>query len=437
MIVTDIILFISCILILCGSIYLSFKLCFVQLRFLPKLFKTLAISLFQKKNKNSIHTIPPHRALFTAMSTTLGISAIVGPVIAIRIGGPGALVGFLLTAFFGGAAVFTEVSLALEHRKSIGSGKIMGGPMQYLSFIISPKFAKWYAGCCLVLMTVWSGAQANQLAAIFDSPFLGPYRLPNIVSGILIAVFVFFTLMGGIRRIGSFSAKLVPVMFTLYLGASLWILGVNIAELGSVFKQILNSLFSPYAMASGALVGGIVNSLRWGIFKGVQCCEAGIGTQTIPHSMAETKTPEEQATLAMLSTYSAGFVAFLSGLVTLVTGTWQDPSLPLGVNMLIASFQQYFSFAGATIVILSVLLFGFGTILGNAFNGAQCFSYLLNEKKERYYLFAVALVVFLGAITEVKTLWSLMDLVLAVMAVPHIGALIYAVNKRKEPVIIV
>lgn len=432
MIVTDIILFISCILILFGSVYLSFKLRFVQLRFLPALFKALITPLFQKKGQNHAHTISPHRALFTAMSTTLGISTIVGPVIAIRIGGPGALIGFLLTAFFGGAAVFTEVGLAVQHRKSLANGKIMGGPMQYLSSLISPKLARWYAICCLLLMTVWSGAQANQLAAIFDSPFLGSYRVPTMISGLVISAFILIILMGGIKRIGSLSAKLIPIMFTLYLGACLWILGSNISNLGSVFKLIFNSLFSPYAMASGAVVGGIISSLRWGIFKGVQCSEAGIGTQTIPHSLAQTEDHENQATLAMFSTYSAGFIAFLSGLVTLVTGTWQDPTLPIGVNMLIASFQQYFSFVGAAIVIVSVFLFGFGTILGNAFNGAECFGYLSNNKKGRYYLFAVAFVVFIGAIAEVKTLWALMDLVLAAMALPHVGALIYAVNKRGE-----
>ncbi len=422
------VLFISCVLILAGSVYLSIRLRFVQIRFLPSLFKSLFLSL-RKDQQKTTHTIPPHRALFTAMSTTLGISTIVGPVIAIRLGGPGALVGFLLTSFFGGAAVYTEVNLALQHRKSLSNGKIMGGPMQYLSALVSPKLAKWYALGCLLLMTVWSGAQANQLAAILDSPFVGSYRIPTTVSGVLIATFILITLMGGIKRIGSLSAKLVPLMFFLYIGSSLWILGMNAGQISTVLGEIVSNFFSPQALISGTAVGGIVSALRWGIFKGVQCCEAGIGTQTIPHSMAETGDAETQATLAMLSTYSAGIVAFLSGLVALVTGTWKDPTLSLGVNMVIASFEQYFSVFGTAIVIISTFLFGFGTILGNAFNGSQCYGYLLNNKKQRYYWLVTAFIILLGAISEVTTFWSLIDLVLAAMAVPHIATLVYATRK--------
>jgi AGCS family alanine or glycine:cation symporter len=424
-------LFISCLIILLGSIYLSIKLRFVQLRLLPSLFATLLLSLAGKHKNKGSHTIAPHRALFTAMSTTLGISTIVGPAIAIRLGGPGALIGFLLTAFFGGAAVFTEVGLAMQHRKTLPDGKIMGGPMQYLSSLVSPRVAKWYALCCLLLMTVWSGAQANQLAAVLDSPFLGAYRISTFTSGIFIAIFALSILMGGIKMIGAISAKLVPILFVLYIGSCLWILAVNLGALGAVFQEIGKSFFSPYSIGTGSIVGGIVSSLRWGIFKGVQCCEAGIGTQTIPHSMAETTDPQGQAALAILGTYSAGLVAFLSGLVVLVTGHWQDPTLSLGVNIMIASFEHYFSTIGVAIIVTSTFLFGIGTILGNAYNGSECYNYLLDNKGQRYYLIAVAFVLFVSAIAEAKLVWSLIDIVLAAMALPHIATLIYAVRKNR------
>lgn len=177
-------------------------------------------------------------------------------------------------------------------------------------------------------------------------------------------------------------------------------------------------------MASGLSVGGIVATLRWGIFKGTQACEAGIGTQAIPHSIAETTDPKTQGALAMLSTYTAGLVAFLSGLVVLVTHTWQDPAIPLGIGMMIASFKLYFSSFGMVIVILSAFLFGFGTILGNSYNGGQCFNYLTDNKKKGYYLAGVTLMIFIGAISEVKAFWSSMDIVLALMSIPHMSALL-------------
>lgn len=427
----DYLLFISCLFILIGCIYISFKTRFVQLRFFPDLFRMLKTSILNRHQKESDHTIQPHIALFTAMSTTLGISTMVAPVIAISLGGPGALLGFLLTAFFGSAATYVEVNLSVQHRKKRESGVIMGGPMQYLKHILSPFASKWYALGCLILMTVWSGAQANQLAAILDSPLLGDYRIPTYLSGAFIAILVIITLTGGIKRIGSFSAKLVPVMFVLYIGSSLWIVFANTDKLGEIFSEMFRSALSPYAMASGTLVGGIVSALRWGIFKGIQSTEAGIGTQAIPHSMAETQDPTAQGTLAMLSTYTSGFVAFLSGCVALITKTWQDPDLPLGISMVAASYQQYFSSFGIAIVAISALLFAFGTILGNCFNGTQCFEYF-TQKKTHYYFIGAAVMIFFGAVAEVKLVWSLVDVVLVCIALPHMTALLMHTYKKPE-----
>ena len=204
----------------------------------------------------------------------------------------------------------------------------MGGPMQYLQVIFSKAAAKWYAGACLILMMAWSGAQANQLAAIFDSPLLGGWRVPTMVSGAVVSALVIAILIGGIKRIGSFSSKLVPFMFVLYVGACFWIVVANLDQMGAIFKMMVDSAFTPRALASGTLVGGVMSALRWGVFKGLQTSEAGIGTQTIPHSMAQTQDPVAQGALAMLSTYTAGFVAFLSGSVTLITATGSIPSYP-------------------------------------------------------------------------------------------------------------
>lgn len=426
----DYILFAVCIFILLGSIFISVRTRFVQLRFIPSLFRMLGTSILNRKQEEQHHTILPHKALLTAMSTTLGISTIVAPVIAISLGGPGALIGFLLTAFFGSAVTYAEVNLCIQYRKKLENGTIMGGPMQYLQHLLSPGAAKWYALCCFALMAAWSSAQANQLAAILNSPLLESYRVPTMISGIVLAVIVILTLIGGIKRISSISSKLVPLMFFLYLGACLWIILFNLDKFWDISSLIIQSAFSPYALASGTFVGGIIMSLRWGIFKGIQTCEAGVGTQAIPHSMAQTQDPVAQGTLAMLSTYTAGFVAFLSGFVALITQTWLDPELPLGMSMVAASFNLYFSSFGIAIVVISTFLFAFGTILGNSFNGSQCFHYLTNNKKTVYYLAGTACLIFIGSISEAKMVWSLVDIVLACVAVPHMTALVLYAYKN-------
>lgn len=432
--IIDHILFVSCIFILLGSIYVSFRTRFIQITFLPSLIKMIIGSIKNGAGTEGKHTVLPYKALFTAMSTTLGIGTIVGPVIAIHMGGPGALVGFLLTAFFGSAATYSEVNLCVKYRQKLPSGEIAGGPMQYLKVLLSPFAAKWYAVCGCIVMTAWSAAQANQLAAILDSPLLGDYRIPTAISGIVLALLVIGTLVGGIKRISAFSSKLVPLMFTLYLGSCLWIFGSNLDKFWGIMNIIFTSAFSPYAMASGTLVGGIVSALRWGIYKGMQCTEAGVGTQTIPHSMAETNDPVAQGMMAMVSTYTAGLIAFISGFVSLITETWQDPSLPLGISMVAASFNMYFSYFGIVIVAISAFLFAFGTILGNSFNGSQCFLYMASNQRLRYYYIGTAVMIFFGTISSVKIVWSVVDLILASLVIPHIAALMLYVSKRPQEV---
>lgn len=418
----DYLLFGSCLFLLAGSVVLTFKTRFAQVRLLPQLFRMLKNS--RKSDQTCQHTISPLKALFTAMSTTLGISSIVGPVIAIQLGGPGALIGFLLSAFFGSAATFSEVSLSVRYREKLPTGGYMGGPMQYLKHIISPSAAKFYAFCCTILMMVWSAAQANQLGAILNSPLLGNYAISTWGSALIITGLILLSLTGGIKRIGSLSAKIVPTMFTLYISACLWIVFSNLDQLGTLFYTIFHSIFSPYELATGAVIGGIVSTLRWGIFKGIQATEAGVGTQAIPHSMAQTEDSSAQGVLAMLSTYTAGFVSFLSGCVALLTNTWQDPSLPLGISMVAASFNDYFSYFGIAIVSISAFLFGFGTILGNSFNGSQCFAFLTQNRFSRWYVMATLCMIFIGASADVKFIWSHIDIFLACMAVPHMGALL-------------
>jgi AGCS family alanine or glycine:cation symporter len=239
-------------------------------------------------------------------------------------------------------------------------------------------------------------------------------------------------LIGGIKKIGSFSMWSVPAHFILYVGACLWIVLCNTDKLGGIFEQIFASAFSPQPMASGVLVGGFVSALRWGFFKGLQCCEAGVGSQAIPHSMAETKDHLAQGVLSMLSTYSAGCLAFLSGLVALITGTWQDPSLPVGMSMVASSFEMYYSTLGILIIAASTLLFAFGTILGNSYNGSQCFGYLSTNKGMRLYFAVSAIMVFVGSISDVKTVWSVIDILLALTVLPHMAALVYAAYKSPE-----
>lgn len=427
----DFFLFLTTPLVLGISLLLTIKTGFVQFRKLPHMLRLLFSLLFKRYlEKEKKGTVRAHKALFTAMSTTIGISTIVSPVIAIRIGGPGAVLGFLLATLLGCAVNFTEVTFALSYRKHHPVKGIAGGPMQYLQDEIRPFVAKWYALFGFILLMAWSAAQANQLGEILNSPLLGSFRIPNWITGLALAILVIIVLMGGIKRIANFSSKLVPLMFVLYVGGALWIILANFEKLPAICRMIFESALAPQTFASGVTVGGIVSALRWGVFKGLHSNEAGVGTQTIPHSMAETDGAVDQGILAMVSTYSAGFICILSCFVALVTETWLDPHLSLGINMVAASFQGYFSTIGVLIVVVSALLFAFGTILGNSFNGSQCFIYLSKNRYLNLYYLATAALIFVGCISDVAAVWSFVDYLLVPVLIPHILSIAYLSFKQ-------
>lgn len=411
-------------LVLAISIFLTIHTRFIQFRALPELFRLF----FRHKHQEGDGTICARRALFTAMSTTIGLSTMVAPVIAIKLGGPGAVFGFFLATLFGAATSYTEVTFALKFRKRIGD-QILGGPMQYLQQAFSPFLAKWYAFFCGILMVVWSAAQANQVADLFSAS-IAPW-----LSGVILAIGICILLIGGIKRIAAFSARLVPLMFCLYLGASFVMIALNVGRLPDMFVLIMRSCFEPQALGGGALVGGLVSSFRWGILKGLHGTEAGVGTQTIPHSVAEVANPSQQGVMAMASTFSSGLIMIISSITALLSMTLLDDSLGLGINMVVATFTQTFSIYGAILVGVCALLFAFGTILGNSYNGSQCYLYLTKGRGILlYYLITVAMI-FVGAIGSVQTVWSSVDIVLVLVTVPHVLALLWLSLSQKTSLV--
>ena len=424
--ISEKLLYIPFLALLLGSILLSFKTKFIQFRTIPLMLKLFFNNIFKNQTTNSKNkTIQSNKALFTAMSTAIGIGNIVAPIIAIGFGGPGALLGFMLATLFGGASTFTEVSLAVKHRKKLPDGTILGGPMQYLKDKIHPIVATLYAILGFILIAVWESNQSNTLATL-----LKPYHIPTYVSGVVITVLVLFALLGGIKRVGNIAEILVPFMFLLYSSATLWIILCNIEKIPSVISLIFISAFSTKAIG-GAIVGtGIHKALRWGLAEGFYSNEAGMGIAPIPHSMAETDNATNQGILSIVSVYSNGILCLLSGLTVLVTGVWQEPGMAFDINMIVKAISLYFPMVGPVVLSSCAILFAFTTILGNGYNGSQCFLYATKNKYLYYYYALIALIIFLGSIAEVKLVWSISDFFVIPVACIHIAGLIFISFKK-------
>ena len=423
---SEILLFIPFVFMLIGSIILSFKTRFVQFRAIPRIIKLFFTSLFSKSTGDE-NTIRPHRALFTAMSTSLGIGNIVSPIIAIGLGGPGALLGFFLATIFGCAATFVEVTFSLFYRERLHNGTVMGGPMQYLKKEFGNVLAVFY-GCAVCAMLVsWSGRQSNTLALLMKT-----HGIPQYVTGIVVSVLVMFILIKGIKAIGNFSAKIVPLMFVLYVGSMLWIIISHSANIIPAFKLVFISAFTPKALMGAGVGLGFQKAMRWGLSNAVFSNEAGLGTASIPHSMSEVENPVDQGILSMATVYTNGFLCMLSGLAILVTGVWKKPGAIFDVTMLSRLLTDSFSSVGSIILVCTVLLFVVGTILGNSYNGSQGFLFVTKNKWIWYYYILIALVVFGSSIADMNALWAIGDYLMVLVAVPHVIGIVILAFRRSN-----
>ena len=132
----------------------------------------------------------------------------------------------------------------------------------------------------------------------------------------------------------------------------------------------------------------------------------------------------------MVSVYTNGFLCLLSGLVVLVTGAWQNQALPFDISMIRYALSLYFPGFGLFILTVSTILFTFSTILGNSYNGTQCFLFVTKNQWVYVYYLLIGFVVYLGAIADVKFVWSVVDFFAIPVAIPHIIGIVILSFKK-------
>lgn len=405
------------ILFLSTGIILTIKTRFIQIRAFPRFLHLLRGGV--RKGHTGAHTISPIRALFAAMATTIGMGNIVGPSMAISIGGPGALFWILLYMCVGVVTKYTEVSFAVSTRTTSPKGDIIGGPTQYLKLVASP-LATWYAALTILLFTCWSSVQVNTLSCMWAQEGVPPW-----VAGLLAVSILLGVVLGGVDRIGYFASRVVPVKFVLYVGFALIILAMNPAAVVAAIKSVFINAFSSGAIAGGVMGVSVFRAMREGIYKGIFITEAGLGTSSIPHALANVEYPTDQGILALYSGLADMFLSTLSGLLTLVTGVWLMTD-KLNNTLIFEAFKLNAPVAGAEYALmLAVLLFVITALIGNTYNGSQSFASFTGYKHIKLYYVGAAAVAFTGSLVEVPVIWNLMDVILVLVAIPNLLGLLY------------
>lgn len=307
-------------LLLAFGLFITVRLGFIQITGLKHGFKVVSGAYDDPNDDGDINHF---QALSTALSATVGIGNIAGVALAIHYGGPGALFWMWITAILGMAIKFTEVTLAQKYRITNEDGSVSGGPMYYIEKGLGPNW-KWLAiafsiAAAICAFLTGNAVQANTVADVMNSDF----EVPKALTGLITATLVGAVILGGIKRIGYVTARLVPFMGILYVATGLIILLLNYDQVLPSLWVIVSSAFNPQAGALGVGSGTLIFTLSYGVQRGLFSNEAGQGSAPIAHSAAKTDQPVREGVVALLEPLiDTLIVCTITGLVIVSTGAW-------------------------------------------------------------------------------------------------------------------
>ena len=415
------------------GLYLSIRTNFLQIRKFPYAIKTTLGRIFRKRDASD-GAITPFQAVCTALAATVGTGNIAGVAGAIAIGGPGAIFWMWVSALFGMCTKYAEVTLAVHYREINANSELVGGPMYYIKNGLSKKW-HWlaYLFAAFGVLTVFgtgNATQVNTITTAINSALLNynvisesAVSTSNLIIGIIIAILIAMILLGGIKRIGHVTEKLVPFMALLYILLGLGVILLNIQNVPAVFASIFRGAFQPRAVTGGIVLSMFI-SLKKGVSRGIFSNEAGLGTGSIAHACADTKKPVKQGMFGIFEVFTDTIViCTLTALVILCSGVAVDYGKAAGAELTILGFTSTYGSWVSIFTAVAMCCFAFSTAVGWGLYGARCIEFLFSEKVIKPFMVIYSLVAILGATANLGLMWSIAETFNGLMAIPNLIAL--------------
>lgn len=291
------------VLIIATGIYMTVRTGFFQVIRAKFVGKETIFAIFTKKSVTKTKekkAITQFQALSTALAATIGTGNIAGVATALAAGGPGAVFWMWVSAFFGMMTNFSENVLGIYYRKKNDKGEWSGGAMYYLENgvkqkkvigkIAKPLAILFSIFCVLASFGIGNMTQVNSISSAMKSNF----NIPTLATGIALAVIAGLVIVGGIKRIGKVTEKIVPFMALAYVVGALIIFIMNFRQIPYVFGSIFSSAFSFRAAVGGVAGAAVKRAITMGFKRGVFSNEAGLGSSVMVHSASDVKEPVVQ-----------------------------------------------------------------------------------------------------------------------------------------------
>ncbi len=417
------------------GLLLSVRTGFLQIRKFPYAIRTTIGRIFRRKDASD-GAMTPFQAVCTALAATVGTGNIAGVAGAIAIGGPGAVFWMWCSALLGMCTKFAEVTLAVHFRERNKNGELVGGPMYYIKNGLG---SRWQFLAVLYslfgVLTVFgtgNATQVNTIVTAIDSALLatgsglnGILPTLNLIVGIVVAMMVAMVLLGGVKRIGSVTEKLVPFMALFYIVLALGVVALNYRRFPAVLASIVGGAFDPQAVTGGA-IGSVFLSMQKGVSRGIFSNEAGLGTGSIAHACADTHKPVKQGMFGIFEVFADTIViCTLTAMVILCSGVSVGYGSAAGAELTISGFTATYGGWSSIFTAVALCCFAFSTIIGWGLYGSRCIEFLFHtDKVVGPFLVVYSFVSILGATVDLGLLWSIADTFNGLMSIPNLIALL-------------
>ena len=423
--------YILVIALLGAGLWFSIRLGFIQVRGFGESMRRTFGGLFSKKGAAGKDGMSSFQALATAIAAQVGTGNIAGVAGAITIGGPGAVFWMWISALLGMCTKYSEVTLAVHFREKNSQGDWVGGPMYYIKNGLS-KHWHWLAVLFALfgVLTVFgtgNATQVNTITTAINSALLNFNIIPesatkitNLIIGIIVAVMVAMILLGGVKRIGRVTERLIPFMALLYIVLAFGVIILNIDRVPGVFYSIVDGAFHP-ASVTGGIVGSFFLSMKKGVARGIFSNEAGLGTGSIAHACADTRKPVKQGMFGIFEVFTDTIlICTLTALVILCSQVSIPYGQAAGAELTIQGFTATYGNWVSIFTAVAMCCFAFSTILGWGLYGARCIEFLFSSKVTKPFMVVYSLLAILGATADLGLMWNIAETLNGLKANPNL-----------------
>ncbi|MEG3640732.1 alanine/glycine:cation symporter family protein [Magnetococcus sp. PR-3] len=368
------------------------------------------------------------KGFFAALATSIGVGNMAGVATAIHLGGPGALFWMWVSALLGVSFRMCSTYMALRYQPQDPNHPLFGTPLSYLSRFFEGRW-RWiptvFAGLVIVKgMVAANLIQTNSVAHAVESD-LG---LSHGIVALALSVLVAMVIVGGLKNILTVSNILAPWMAGIYILFAFGILIAHPDQAMTALEMVFRHAFSPYAMAGGVAGFTVLQAVQFGISRGVFSHGSGVGIAPFLHA-ANHDQPIRGAIMAgMIPMVDTLLVCSATGLVILSGGLWLEHT---GAYLTVTSFQLYAGPMGRLLVTLFLVVFAFTTIINWSYFAERSFVYLGGRNRLAFRWLFVA-IAFCGPFMPVAAIWSLGDILIALMLSFHLVPLTYLVLRKQK-----